>query len=176
MNDKSNRESRIWKQYVWLLFFFLSPILSLAHPYYISITEVNYNSKSKNLELSIKCFADDFEKALSEWEGKKFSFERKEQELSQERVEHYVLNQLRMLVDKLELKERFVGYELENDVVFVYLEVKYNKYPKAFDVENQLFIASIPTQENIMHFTVGDFKKSIRLNARNISEQIAPIP
>src|SRR5688572_11730689 len=35
------------------------------HPLYISVTEMEYNDKDRNMEISCKIFTDDFEKTLA---------------------------------------------------------------------------------------------------------------
>jgi hypothetical protein len=37
---------------------------AFAHKFYMSITEMRYNEKNKSLEVTIKLFTDDIEKAL----------------------------------------------------------------------------------------------------------------
>ncbi|MES2794942.1 MAG: DUF6702 family protein, partial [Bacteroidota bacterium] len=35
-----------------------------AHAFHTSITQIDYNSKAKNYEISVRIFTDDFEKAI----------------------------------------------------------------------------------------------------------------
>ena len=50
---------------VWLLMFPLAGAAPARHAYHSSITELRYNPAKQQLELSVKVFTDDFEKALS---------------------------------------------------------------------------------------------------------------
>ena len=45
---------------------FLTSLVSLFHPFFVSVTEMNHNAKDKTLEISCKLFADDFEKGLEQ--------------------------------------------------------------------------------------------------------------
>ena len=80
------------KKYSLLLLVLLIPFFDLfAHPIYISVTEVHYDKNSKSCELSIKCFADDLEKALSEWNDEKFQLSKEMSESDQKKLASYLL-------------------------------------------------------------------------------------
>ncbi len=49
-----------------VLLFPLGGAVPALHAYHATITELRYNAAKKQLELSVKVFADDFEKALSQ--------------------------------------------------------------------------------------------------------------
>ncbi len=48
-----------------LLYLSLVYLLSLLHPFYVSVTEVRHNEKSRALEVSTRIFYDDLEEALA---------------------------------------------------------------------------------------------------------------
>src|SRR4051812_25875749 len=48
----------------WFLVAFTGPRLPGVHPFYIAVTEINYNAKDKDLEISCKMFAEDLEQIL----------------------------------------------------------------------------------------------------------------
>jgi hypothetical protein len=52
--------------YKWLIALTIFTTVGFAHPVYVSITEVEYNTIEKSLEVSCKIFTNDFEKALSQ--------------------------------------------------------------------------------------------------------------
>jgi hypothetical protein len=45
-----------------------------SHPFFVSITEVEYSSKTKELGIATKFFPDDLEEALRKFSGKKSVF------------------------------------------------------------------------------------------------------
>ena len=55
-----------------LLFAFtLISLLSAGHhPFYVTVTEIEYSSKNKELGISLKTFPDDLEEALRKFSGK----------------------------------------------------------------------------------------------------------
>ncbi|WP_207428002.1 DUF6702 family protein [Pedobacter sp. SYSU D00535] len=42
----------------------ITSIFALIHPFFVSVTEIRHNEKTKSLEISSKLFFDDFEHAL----------------------------------------------------------------------------------------------------------------
>ena len=56
------------------LLVFIAP--ALAHPIHTSTAEADYNRATKQLEVSLRVFADDFEAALSDLAGQKISLEK----------------------------------------------------------------------------------------------------
>lgn len=159
-------------------FFLLVFVLALyfgaigAHPIYISVTEVEYDSKAKAYELSIRCFADDVEKALSEWFESEVILEKEMSKPNTKKLAEYMLSHLEFSRDGKVFEESFVGFELENDVVFCYVEISVGRKALPLIVENSLLLESIPEQENIMHFDIDGNKESIRLNLKERSAQL----
>jgi hypothetical protein len=47
-------------------------LMGSSHPFFVSITEVEYSSKTKELGIATKFFPDDLEEALRKSTGKKF--------------------------------------------------------------------------------------------------------
>jgi hypothetical protein len=50
----------------WLM----AGILSLVHPFYISMVEINHNAKDATVEISVRIFTEDFEKTLQKKNGR----------------------------------------------------------------------------------------------------------
>ncbi|NDE61498.1 MAG: hypothetical protein EB038_04680, partial [Cyclobacteriaceae bacterium] len=66
--------------------------LSLVHPFYISLTEMRYNSGSKKMEIAQKIFWDDLEVALSKEAGASVDFLRpKDKTKLESQVKNYLL-------------------------------------------------------------------------------------
>jgi len=162
------------KKYSLLLLVLLIPFFDLfAHPIYISVTEVHYDKNSKSCELSIKCFADDLEKALSEWNDEKFQLSKEMSESDQKKLASYIKDHIDFSRDGKDFDEKFIGYEIENEVIFCYLQIEVGRKPLPLDLENSLMLESIEEQENIMHFEIEDQKKSFRLNMSERKSSIA---
>jgi len=49
---------------LFLLIFFVLPASGWAHPFYVSLCQVDYNNQNHTLEISVKIFADDLLRAI----------------------------------------------------------------------------------------------------------------
>lgn len=146
----------IYSFFIFLMYF------SSAHPYYVSIWEIELNKETQTAQVTCKVFINDLEDALKKkyeldswkWDNPKadsLSFE-------------YIKKQFHLKIGgENELNFIVLGKESELDVMYIYLES--NKMKSR--LENvEVFISvpflteSIRDQINIVHFIAGDFKKS----------------
>jgi hypothetical protein len=147
---------------------------SVSHPLYISVTEINHNSKDKILEISCKIFTNDFETVLEKVAGAKVDLSSvKDTATSDKLIAGYVERHLRLKVDGKPVQLHFVGSENENDGTWSYFQVNDVPAVKRIDVVNELLYDGFPQQINIMHVTVGGQRQSTRVDcpAANASFQ-----
>ncbi|MFT3824526.1 MAG: hypothetical protein QM731_11420 [Chitinophagaceae bacterium] len=143
-----------------------APAKSLAHPLYISVTEMNHNAKDKTLEISCKIFTDDFEKTLTGQYHQKIDFfnPQNKAEIDKE-ITDYIKKRLVINLDGKPVILEYVGFEHENDAVWSYFQVSnVAAVPKKVTINNSLLYEVYEKQINLMHVTVGGNRKSTRLN------------
>lgn len=147
--------------YKWLMAFFLSANL---HPFYIGVTEINYNSTGKSLEISCKVFTDDLETALTKmYKTKPDLFTPKDKDLAAKQVAGYIQEHLQIRVDGKLLTPVFLGFERENEAVWSYLEVEQLTDLHRIEIANSLLYDSFDQQINLVHVTVKGERKSAKL-------------
>ena len=140
------------------------------HPFYISVTEMNYNAADKNLEISCKIFTDDFETVLSKAAGAKIDlFNPKDKPAIEKQITAYVKKHLVVKLDNKPVTLEFVGFERENEAVWSYFQVSNTTAPKKIDISNDLLYDSFDQQINLMHISVGSNRKSTKLNYPEVS-------
>src|SRR4051812_33653256 len=111
----------------------------IAHPFYISMTEINYNNKSKELEFSVRIFTDDFEKTLRKNCNCKVDLLTASDKKAMEKiVSDYVLKHLQMRVDGQPKSLEFVGYQQEEESTWSYFVIKNINQVKRMDINNTL--------------------------------------
>jgi hypothetical protein len=138
---------------------------SLYHPFYISVTEINHNAADKNLEISCKIFTDDFETALSRTSGVKVDlFNPRDKQAVDKLVAAYIKKHLVIKLDNKPVVLEFVGFERENEAVWSYLQISTVAAPKKIDITNDLLYESFNQQINLVHVSVGNNRKSTKLN------------
>src|SRR5579859_322282 len=130
------------------------------HPLYISVTEMNHNSKDKILEVSCKIFTNDLEAALEKMSGSHVDLSSaKDKAASDKLIGDYVVKHLRLKLDGKAAVLHFVGSEKENDGTWSYFQVNDVPAVKRIDAVNELLYDSFNQQINIMHVTVGGQRK-----------------
>jgi hypothetical protein len=126
--------------------------LSLLHPFFISLTEVRYNAGSKKMELAQKIFWDDLEVALSKEAGVTVDFLKpKDKAKLESQVKAYLLKHTQVWVNGKLVPLTYMGYEVEDDAAWFYLESTATNLPKTVEVQNTLLLRDFDGQQNIVH-------------------------
>src|SRR3982751_3109762 len=91
----------------WLMIAYMA----LIHPFFVSMTDINYNSKDKELEISVRIFTDDFENTLRKYHTAKIDILHpvNEEEMNSF-VSSYIQKHLQLKVDGQTVQINFVGY------------------------------------------------------------------
>lgn len=140
--------------------------LGLIHPFFVSMTEFNYNSSDKALEISVRIFTDDFENTIRKnHPGVKVDILHpvNQQQMNQF-VADYIQKHLQLQLDGKPLILSFVGYEQQSESIWSYFEVKGVTGVKKLDIMNNLLHDYNTNQINMMHIKVGDNEESYKLD------------
>jgi hypothetical protein len=157
---------KIEKKYIILLLFLLFGVNSLnAHPFYVSICQVEFNKETKSLEMALKVFADDLLLGL-ENEGitKLFLGEEKENPKTNEYIFEYLKSQMKFTINQKDAEFSYVGKEMENSVVWIYLEIRKIDDLQTAKVETKLLTEVRETQNNIVQINKNGDIKNMLLN------------
>ena len=154
----------LFKWWMILLGSTIKPVVD-AHPYFVSVTEINHNAEEQLFEVSCKLFTDDFETALKRATGKKIDL------LSPSRMEEmnplvhqYISNHLKLTADGRELQMRFLGYERDEEGIRAFFEAGSVAKVKSLEIKNNLLYEYHPNQISIIHVTVNGKRKSTKLD------------
>lgn len=148
-----------------LLLFVTFPLLSFStHKYYLSLTQINYKSEAKAVQIIINVFMDDIELALN----KDYDIDLqlttiKELKNNDIYFEKYLQKKLKFKVDGKAKNFNYLGKEYDGDLVFFYLEIENINEVNSIDVSNQLLLKHFPEQQNLIKSKVGKKNKSILL-------------
>ena len=117
------------------------------HEFYVSVGTLELSKNQKSLEFSAKFFTDDFEDALmADNLGVK-----REDVLKNHLVEAYLKSNITLSSASKNLPFEFLGFEIEDDVVWIYLEFEKGVDQKEFRMKNTMLINVRPRQVNIVH-------------------------
>lgn len=155
-----------------LLILVMSSFAPAMHKYYLGLTEVHINTQKQTLDVSIKLFTDDLETELNKISNKKIdlsvSSKNKPDLPADKEVEALLFNYLNknfeITVGGKLLKLEYVGYEIENDAVWCYLEVVKFKEKGKVSILNSLLYDSFPEQSNLINVIWDGVSKSAKLS------------
>lgn len=134
-----------------LIIVFLVFTLSAFHPFYLGVTHFKLNSKSNTLETSVKLFTNDFEASLKKLNGKTVDLiNGSNKEEINKLINKYLQAHLNIKVNGKNAAFDYIGFEIEKDVTWIFVEYKKIKSLKTLDIENTLLYDSFDKQTNII--------------------------
>jgi len=151
------------------LFQWLSVCASVfMHPFYISMTDINYNNKSQSLEVSVRIFTDDFEKTLRKNCNCKVDLLSASDKKAMEPViNNYIQKHLQLKIDGKMCSLEFVGYSQEEESTWNYFQVKNVTQLKRIDISNTLLHDYKEEQINMLHISANGKDQTEKLDYPN---------
>jgi hypothetical protein len=148
-----------------LLFCTVLLFSSFKHPFYLGITDIKYSAAEKSIQLSVKLFTNDLEYALQKTQNQKIDLINDvDKKKMGEILNSYVIKRLKININSKLQSLSFIGYEHENDAVWMYFEIVNSAKPYKIEVENTLLYDYLKSQNNIVHCEVDGEKKSSKLS------------
>ena len=154
----------------WLMVgfaFFIAPAnknKAANHPYFVSVTEMEFNSKDKSIEIACKIFTDDFENTLKDvYKTKVDIYNPSDKNLLGKQMTGYIIKHLQLKVDGKLVSLNYVGYEIESEATWCYFSVSGVESVKSVEVFNNILYDYKKEQINLLHMKVKDDRKSARL-------------
>ena len=149
---------------------------ALLHPFHVSVSEVKYKEDQKVLQITSRIFLDDLELALRNYSGDELLNITEESSWEQvnEYLSRYTVENLKIWDEKGNLMQlNYIGAEIEEDVMYCYLEIEKVKKLKQYKIQNSLLHEVWDDQENIIHIRAnGDVKSERHNKAEKLKELI----
>lgn len=142
--------------------------MALLHPFYVSVIEINHNAKEQSAEVSIRIFTDDFEKALAKTTAYKIDLlDKAKEKTNGELIKNYITKNLQLTINGKPALLGFVGFEQQQESIWVYFEQTKTAAFKTVDVSCSLLHNFNTKQINIIHAKTGGVEKSFKLDYPN---------
>jgi hypothetical protein len=143
------------------------------HAYHSTITELRYNAAKKQLELSVKVFTDDFEKALSKGQPKPVSLtEAGPRPLAT--ADAYFQRTLQVSTPAgVRLPLQLLGMQAENDGYWFYCKVPLPGPMAGVKLRQAVLLDAFPDQMNIVNIEANGKKQSALLRAGHEQETLS---
>ncbi len=138
---------------------------SAKHPFFISVTNIQHDVKSKSLKISCKLFTNDFEEALRKINKTKIDLINGQNKAELNKyIETYLKTHLSIKANNKSVIFNLIGFEHESDVVWCYLESKNISTLKILQIDNSLLYDFIKEQINICEVEVAGQTKSLKVS------------
>ena len=136
------------------------------HPFYLGVIDLKYNNTRSCFEGSVKLFTSDLEDALSKLEGKKIDLiHPADTARVNQLLKTYLMKRLTFQCNNQALPYTYLGYEREQEAIWLYLETKTTQAPKTLILTNSLLYDYLKDQMNIAHVEMfGQSKSSKAVN------------
>lgn len=144
-------------------------VLSFKHPFYVSVTEVEYSSKTKEVGISVKVFPDDLEESLRKFNGKKYDVVQGDKKIIGPVLDKYIKQHMRILLNGTAKSYQWMGYEIDKESVWMYFSITNQPGVRSIEVQSDLMYAYKQEQTNIIHIKLDDKRESFRLMAPEMS-------
>jgi len=139
---------------------------SAFHDFHVSILNGELNPRSGNLEISLKVFSNDLEDALKMDENVLPEIiEGKHSRLPDAALAAYIKQHLMLWAGGQQLPLEYVGHENEQDITFIYLQLRDFEPLDELTVRNTIFFKQFDDQSNIVNIEINDELKSVFLEA-----------
>lgn len=149
--------------YLLALMPYSSSSAGVMHPFYVSVTEINYNASGKSLEISAKIFTDDLELTLNKAFNKQLDLMNPEKddinEINQ-LLQAYMERHLILFADGKRLNFKILGFEREKEAIWSYFEAEKVEAFSSLQVQNAILYDQFKDQINLVHVTSGDKRRS----------------
>jgi hypothetical protein len=133
------------------------------HPFYVSVLEVEYIPKDRQVGISCKVFSDDLEITIKKFSGKDADILKGDKMKNDELLKGYFAAHLSMMIDGKTHTPKYLGYENDKEATWIYFEVKNINPPERIEIITDLLYEYQKSQQNIIHCIIDRKRQSLRL-------------
>lgn len=145
----------------------------VSHDFYMSIFEIKFNEDAASLEITGRLFVDDLNFALEETgKGKVNIGDKTEREDADEVIAAYLSQHLSISIDQKAIQVKYLGKEMEDDVLWVYLEALNINELNTISVKNTVLSDANEKQVNIVYVIVNGEERSMMMKKDNWTESL----
>ena len=151
---------------------------AVPHEVYVSLAQIEYNSESNALEVALKLFTDDTDRALGRYFRENLRLgEPDEHPQSDSLLTVYLQQKLIFTCNGQPLNLRFYGKEVSVEETWCYFDFPLEcESDKELKVESRIFTEVFADQVNLMKFSGGNMEEqSLQLN-KDLTTGIIQLP
>lgn len=139
--------------------------LFFLHPFYLSVTEIRHNAAHKSLEISCRIFSDDLENTLKKQSKTTFDIIKPQNRVMVDTlIARYIRQHLQISVDGHVVAPRYLGYKIEEDAAWCFLEASGVSQVKKLELKDDILYEAHESQSHMIHVIVNDQRKSTKID------------
>ncbi|MDX1271992.1 DUF6702 family protein [Bizionia paragorgiae] len=141
---------------------------TVAHKYYVSVTQIDYVEEQETVQIITRIFIDDFENVLRQRydESLVLNDNRDEDEIDKY-IEKYLTSRIQIKINNQPVTISYLGKKYTDDIANCYIEITNVKSIKSFEVKNEVLFDVFPDQKNIVRTNINSKNKSFILITEN---------
>ena len=143
------------------------------HKHYISLTRIEYSQEDKALQITMRFFIDDLEKAVETQFNKKLQLATDDEiDNANVFIERYIEQKFKISVNNEPKAHSYLGKQYENDEVFFFLEISGIEQIENIAVTISMLFEVFEEQQNYVKLSLGELNKTFILVKANDKEML----
>ncbi|MEO8171576.1 MAG: DUF6702 family protein [Sediminibacterium sp.] len=148
-----------------MLQWLMTGVVSMLHPFFVSIIEINHNAKEATVEISVRVFTEDFEKTLQKRTTTRLDvIKPADNAFLDKQISSYLAERIKLKVNGQPVTFNYLGHEVQKESVWSYMEVIKVSDVKKIEVDCSLLYDFEKAQSNIIHVKNKGMDKSYKLD------------
>lgn len=144
---------------------FLTGMIAVIHPFFVSVIEINHNTKEATVEISVRIFTEDLEKTLQKYATNKMDIiNPTDKGLLEKQINQYISQKLKLKINGQSITLNYIGHEIQKESVWSYFEVTKIAEIKKVDIDCTILYDFEKSQSNIIHIKSKGVDKSYKLD------------
>ena len=137
---------------------------TIAHKFYLSVTEIEYKKEKKDLQIVSKVFIDDFKNVLEKRYGETITLS-KEAEAGPVNplIQKYLSAKFKISVDGKPVSLNYLGKKYDKDQLILFIEAENLEPFKEISITNAVLTDMFDDQKNVVNVKIGKEVKSLML-------------
>lgn len=147
-----------------LVFILSAIVFTTLHPLHVSVTEITFDEKERELEIMVRVFIDDLELAIqAEKKNTTLDLFNPAGSTTDKLVREYLQSKFTIAVDGRSQPVNYLGHETDGDALVLYIQVQPVKKWKSIGIKNSMLTELYEDQSNLVNVTYTGKTKSLRL-------------
>jgi hypothetical protein len=134
---------------------------ALDHKFYFSNTLVEQNPRTGGLEITIKLFTDDFERALQKDGHPEIRLTGETTNELSAAIQSYLESHFKLNFQSKATQLIYVGQEVEADLTICYFELAQLPEFNFIEVKNNIFMEIFPDQKNVVDISMKGQRQTL---------------